>query len=89
MERVVVVRRDSGDPIIATVNKVREYGGLSEDGYAVRWAPGQRSALDTSSIVKGREVGTVTVQKNGADVPYDVTFAFVAHAFFPDVPIEK
>ena len=89
MERVVVVRRDGGDPIITTVTKVREAGGFSEDGYDVRWAPGQRSALDTSSIVRGREVGTVTVQKDGADVPYDVTFAFVAHAFFPEVPIQK
>jgi hypothetical protein len=41
----------------------------------------------------GRDVGTVEVasdvpETKGAALPYDVTFAFVAHAFHPDVPIE-
>ncbi|TCD14269.1 DUF3179 domain-containing protein [Oricola cellulosilytica] len=89
MERVVVVRRDGEEPLIVTLNKVREDNGLREGDYQVEWAPGQRSALDTSQIAKGREVGTITVQKGGRDVPYDVTFAFVAHAFYPDVAIRK
>ena len=89
MERVVVVRRDGADPLIMTMTKVREAGGWSGAGHEVNWTAGQRSALDTSSIPKGREVGTITVTKDGADVPYDVTFAFVAHAFYPDIAIVK
>ena len=52
------------------------------------WEPGQASALDTEQIAQGRDVGNVVVQrKSGAgmeDVPYDVTFAFVFHAFNPE-----
>jgi hypothetical protein len=45
-------------------------------------------------IAKGRDVGTVEAMAVAAGgkpvlVPYDVTFAFVAHAFHPDVAIEK
>ncbi|WP_421852161.1 DUF3179 domain-containing protein [Oricola sp.] len=89
MERVVVVRRDGADPLIMTMNKVREGSGWSGAGYEVNWAAGQRSALDTASIATGREVGTITVMKDGADIAYDVTFAFVAHAFYPDIEIAK
>ncbi|MFQ5773409.1 MAG: DUF3179 domain-containing protein [Kiloniellaceae bacterium] len=52
------------------------------------WEPGQNSALDTRDISQGQDVGNVLVQRRGAggleDVPYDVTFAFVFHAFRPD-----
>jgi hypothetical protein len=89
MARVVVVRRGGDEPLIATMAKVREAGTWREEGYEVRWSEGQRSALDTASIARGRDVGTITATKDGDDVPYDVTFAFVAHAFFPDVPIRK
>ena len=45
------------------------------------------SAIDASRISDGRDVGTVLVSQEGADVPYDVTFAFVAHAFHRGVAI--
>ena len=88
MARVVVVR-DGSEPIVVSMQKVREEGPLERDGYTITWEPGQASALDTGRIAKGRDVGNIVVQKAGADVPYDVTFAFVAHAFMPDVTIEK
>ena len=46
---------------------------------------GQASALDSSAIAKGRDVGTVRVRDaQGQDVVYDVLFAFAFHAFWPD-----
>ena len=52
------------------------------------WEAGQNSALDTRAIDQGRDVGNVLVQRQGAqgleDVAYDVTFAFVFHAFRPE-----
>jgi len=44
--------------------------------------------LDSRDITRGRRVGTVTATRGSgdaaADVVYDVTFAFVYHAFNPD-----
>jgi len=88
MARVVVVR-DDVDPIIVSLLKVREEGPLVRGGVTITWEEGQTSALDTGNIAKGREVGNIIVQRAGKDVPYDVTFAFVANAFMPDVEIEK
>jgi hypothetical protein len=52
------------------------------------WEAGQNSALDTRTISDGREVGNVVVQRQSSDGPedvaYDLTFAFVFHAFRPD-----
>jgi hypothetical protein len=59
----------------------------------IQWQPGQSSALDSASIPKGRDVGNAIVQRQLGDrlvdVRYDVTFAFVFHAFRPGSPIHK
>ena len=86
MERVVVVRGANG-PSVVTLQAVRDAGTYQLDGTTLSWTEGQASALDTQRIDQGREVGTVVAQRDGVDVPYDVTFAFVAHAFHPDVEI--
>ena len=88
MARVIVVR-DLPAPVAISMLKVRMEGPVSRHGATISWEAGQKSALDTEDITKGREVGNITVQRNGEDLPYDVTFAFVAHAFMPDVRIEK
>lgn len=85
MARVVVVRTD-GDPIVVTLEKVRA-DGYEKDGYRIAFEDGVASALDTSRIADGRDVGTVRVTKEGRDVAHDVTFAFVAHAFHPEAGI--
>lgn len=85
MAHVVVVRTD-GDPIIVTLERIRE-GGFEQDGYRITYEGGVASALDSELIAKGRELAAVRVTKDGVDVVHDVTFAFVAHAFHPDVPI--
>ena len=86
MARVVVVR-DGNRPHVVTMDAVREAGSLELGGATVSWTAGQASALDAQRIVDGRDVGTILAQRDGVDVPYDVTFAFVAHAFHPEAEI--
>jgi hypothetical protein len=51
----------------------------------ISWEPGQNSALDTSDIAEGRDIGNVIVQRRVGgkmiDVAHDLTFACVFHAF--------
>ena len=85
LARVVVV----GDTAWS-LDYIRDVKTLKSDDVIITWKPGQNSALDTSQISSGRDVGTVTVQSKKdvgtslEDIPYDVTFAFVFHAFKPD-----
>lgn len=67
---------------------IRERGRLETPaGVVLTWTPGQNSALDTTEIAHGRDVGNVVATKNGRDVPYFVDFAFAFHAFHPEAPI--
>ena len=88
MKRVIAVGDEAW-----SLDLLREKGTIESGDLVLTWTPGQNSALDTRSISKGREVGNVLVQRRGpdglADVPYDVTFAFVLHVFRPEVPIQK
>lgn len=86
MARVIVVR-DGEVPSVVTMDAVREAGSYDLDGTTLSWSGGQASALDTQRIAEGRDVGTVIATRDGEDVPYDVTFAFVAHAFHPEAKI--
>jgi hypothetical protein len=87
MVRVVMVR--TGKPIIVSLDLLREQERIEADNVTLSWTPGQASALDDDSVAGGRDVGTVSVQRRDSDedVPYDVTFAFVAHAFHPETAI--
>ena len=87
MARVVVVRT-ANEPAAISLSLLREQKSVDVSGVTLSWRPGQASALDTSEIAKGRDVGTVLAQQTDSsgklsDVPYDVTFAFVFHAFHP------
>ncbi len=68
-------------------------GRIESRDLVLTWTPGQASALDSRTVAGGREVGNVVVQRRGAqgleDVPYDVTFAFVFHAFRPEGVIRQ
>ncbi len=91
MERIVVVR-ENGKPMAVTMELVRKKQSYQLGAALISWRKGQASALDTADIAQGRDVGTIIVQrKDGSgklqDVPYDVTFAFVFHAFHPDETI--
>jgi hypothetical protein len=67
------------------MERLRSEGSVSEAGVEISWTSGQASALDTASINKGKDVGTIRVKDAaGKDVPHDVMFAFAFHAFWPD-----
>jgi hypothetical protein len=92
MARVIVVRRKEADPVIVALGHLRRAGALTIDGVRLSWRAGRSSALDTREIARGRDIGTIEAVSDasatrGAPLVYDVTFAFVAHAFHPDVSI--
>ena len=70
---------------------LRQKGVIETDGLRLSWQPGQASALDTTEIAGGRDVGNVVVERRTTegwvDAIYSVDFAFAFHAFFPDKPI--
>jgi hypothetical protein len=71
---------------------IREEGTIEADDLVLTWTEGQNSALDSSRIDQGRDVGNVTVQRREADgtlvdIAYDVPFAFAFAAFYPDATI--
>ncbi|MDF1668651.1 MAG: DUF3179 domain-containing protein [Roseovarius sp.] len=66
------------------LTRIRDEGGVTEAGVTLSWEAGQASALDSASIAKGKDVGTVRVRDaSGRDVAHDVLFAFAFHAFWP------
>lgn len=87
MARVVVVKTGDG-PQAVTLSRLRRERKLMLGDIELSWEPGQASALDAGQVAKGRDVGNVIAQRRKGsqvvDVPYDVTFAFVFHAFHPD-----
>ena len=90
MARVVVVRREGADPLIVAMQRVRDGGSFESGSVTLQWKSGQASALDSPEIAKGRDVGTISaVDSQGNPLAYDVTFAFVAHAFHPETAIVK
>jgi len=67
------------------VERLREENVITEEGVTLSWASGQASALDTTRIADGRNVGTIRVRDaSGADLAHDVLFAFAFHAFWPE-----
>lgn len=91
MARVVAVRTPSATFAVA-LSLLRKIGPITQSGVTLKWQPGQNSAIDTRKIAQGRDVGTVsasTADSEGTStpIPYDVTFAFVFHAFHPKITI--
>ncbi len=83
LARVVVVGKEAWSLELLQEIKRLEHGDL-----VITWEPGQNSALDTSMIKLGRDIGNVVVQRQGAngleDAVHDISFAFAFHAFHPD-----
>jgi hypothetical protein len=92
MARVVVVKT-GGKQQAVTLELLRKKGEVTLGDIHLQWKKGQNSALDAREISKGRDVGNVVAQRKTTDgtkdVVYDVTFAFVFHAFHPKQPIVK
>ena len=96
MARVVVIKAKgtgrSGKARAVALSAIRKTGSYKLGDIELKWTKGQASALDHGTIAKGRDVGSVIASRKSADgtvldVPYDVTFAFVFHAFHPNQPI--
>ncbi len=92
MARVVVVRQQRNTPVIVALAHLRRQTTIRLGTIELSWRAGQASAVDRGLIAKGRDVGTVAAVDVSAGaqprpLPYDVTFAFVAHAFHPHIPI--
>lgn len=76
-----------------SLDLLRRKKRIEVDDLVLTWEAGNASALDESWIPDGRDLGNVVAQKAGPkgleDVVYDLTFAFVFHAFRPDGQIHK
>ncbi|NIZ61599.1 hypothetical protein DL239_11490 [Sedimentitalea sp. CY04] len=67
------------------LQRLAKLGEVREGGVVISWQAGQASALDTSKIGAGRDVGSIRVRDGqGRDLAHDVMFAFAYHAFWPD-----
>lgn len=96
MERVIYVRddADASAHFAISLNLLAVERELHRANYRLRWAGGLKSALDAATIANGRDVGQIRVEKKSSDgiwsdVVHDITFAFVVHAFYPSLTIEK
>lgn len=72
---------------------LRQAKEIKSGDLTLTWEPGKASALDKGLIADGRDIGNVVVQRQTAeglkDEAYDLTFAFVFHAFRPEGVIHK
>jgi len=92
MARVIVFEA-AGKRHAVSMKLLNDRKKLKVSNVSLSWSAGQNSALDTRRISDGRDVGNVVVQEISAggalDIVYDVTFAFVVKAFYPDVRIQQ
>lgn len=89
LERVVVIGKEAW-----TFSLLRRLKRIEVRNIVITWESGQASALDTTEIAEGRDVGNVVVQRKTADgklvdAVHDVSFAFAFHAFHPKGKIHK
>jgi len=92
MARVIVFMA-GGKKRAVSLKLLSERKKLKIADVTLTWSAGQNSALDTSRIARGRDVGNVVVQADTAtgpkDIVHDITFAFVVKAFSPGVKIQQ
>jgi hypothetical protein len=91
-ERVVFI--ELGDDAVAVPFSVLEDEKTMEVEVAgerleLRWVPGVGSALDSSDVGGGREVGSAEVRSltSGEPVPFDQPFWFAVASFRPDIRV--
>ncbi|MCH9780827.1 MAG: DUF3179 domain-containing protein [Alphaproteobacteria bacterium] len=72
----------------ASISRNPTTDAQQEGAIIVTWRAGQNSALDTTRVADGKDVGNIVVQQRNRkgrleDIPYFIDFAFAYHAFFP------
>lgn len=85
----VIAIKEGDTPFVVSLQKLRDEKTLTREGITLTWTDGTRSALDARQISEGRQIGNVIAKRGEEDIAYDLTFAFVTHAFMPEVPIEQ
>jgi hypothetical protein len=91
-ERVVFLERGGSAvaiPFSTLAKKSRVEVTLAGHRFAVRWQGGVSSALDSSQIASGRDVGAARVLEGGRPVPFSEPFWFAVAAFRPNVQIVR
>ena len=90
MARVVMIE-NNGKPVAVSLSTLRKRGTMIIGDITLSWKAGQNSALDSSVIAEGRDVGNVVARRKTAkgfeDVVNHLTFAFAFYAFYPDAKI--
>ncbi len=71
-----------------TLDLIRKQGILQVGDLEISWNPGFASPVEHALVSGGRDLGMVTVKRNGQDVPHSVTHSFVYFAFNRDGTIE-
>lgn len=72
---------------VVSLSALREAEMLEIGGVTLARRKGQASALEAARTSAGRDVRAVTGMRDGKDVAYDVTLAFVPHAFTSDIEV--
>jgi len=86
MVRVILIQ--NSDPFAVALPKLAKEGSFEKNGLKFSWTAGQASALDTGKISDGRDVGNIeVVDDKGNAVVHEITFAFAARAFLPELEI--
>lgn len=72
---------------------LRRKGRIEDGNTVLTWQPGASSALDKPVTFGGKDLGNVVAYRvmsgQMIEIPYDLVFAFVFHAFHPDGTIQK
>lgn len=72
---------------------LRKRGRIEDGDTVLTWQKGASSALDQAVTFGGRDIGNVVAYtiRDGEkiEIPYDLTFAFVFHAFHPTGTIQQ
>lgn len=75
------------------LEKLQKAGEIVSGDLTLTWSKGLNSALDMQEIAEGRDIGNVVVKRKTfqgtRDEVYDVTFAFVFHAFVEGGTLHK
>jgi Protein of unknown function (DUF3179) len=91
-ERVVFLERDASAvaiPFSSLAKKRRVEVTLAGHRFEVRWQSGVSSALDSSAIASGRDVGAAQVFEQGRPTTFSEPFWFAVAAFRPHVRIAR
>ena len=63
--------------------RIRDEGTIEEEGLTLTFIDGMAAPLDAPTVAGGRTIGTVSITRDGEEVPFHMPFAFAFMAFHP------